>query len=199
MINKSYYLSIYSTELHHSTSAREMRQVVAPTWLQLYTNTGSWLRDAAGCLGLPRLLLQVAAGVKCASILGDCHHFKVYILLHWLIEIQHVGDCTNISVTRISPPELAYIDSANHILCRCINTYIHQLSSVPLRPFPGWHRRHGVFSGVHTFSQHYWYYYANVNQTLLKWKLLLKNFLRHLLHDSSSLYFSVQTTQVLKR
>ena len=33
-------------------------------------------RAAMGCLGLSRLSLRVAAGVNCASVLGDCHHFN---------------------------------------------------------------------------------------------------------------------------
>ena len=32
---------------------------------------------ASGCLGLSRLSLRVAAGVNCASVLGDCHHINV--------------------------------------------------------------------------------------------------------------------------
>ena len=33
-------------------------------------------RAAVGCFGLSRLSLRVAAGVNCASVLGDCHHFN---------------------------------------------------------------------------------------------------------------------------
>ena len=33
-------------------------------------------RAAMGCRGLSRLSLRVAAGVNCASVLGDCHHFN---------------------------------------------------------------------------------------------------------------------------
>ena len=37
-------------------------------------------RAAVGCLGLSRLSLRVAAGVNCASVLGDCHHFNVFFI-----------------------------------------------------------------------------------------------------------------------
>ena len=37
-------------------------------------------RAAVGCRGLSRMLLRVAAGVNCASVLGDCHHFNVSII-----------------------------------------------------------------------------------------------------------------------
>mmetsp|Transcript_52602 Transcript_52602/g.76846 ORF Transcript_52602/g.76846 Transcript_52602/m.76846 type:complete len:88 (-) Transcript_52602:841-1104(-) len=79
MINKSYYLSIYSsTELHHSTSAREMQLLLRHdcNYTQTRIHDCGMRRAAVGCLGLSRLSLRVAAGVNCASVLGDCHHFN---------------------------------------------------------------------------------------------------------------------------
>ena len=51
--------------------------VVNATSVSFIFNHARGVRRAAmGCRRLSRLLLRVAAGVNCASVLGDCHHFN---------------------------------------------------------------------------------------------------------------------------
>ena len=95
MINKSYYLSIYSsTELHHSTSAREMQLLLQHDckYTQTRVHDCGMRRAAVGCRGLSRLVLRVAAGVNCASVLGDCNHFNDISLVKELTRDENFLD-----------------------------------------------------------------------------------------------------------
>ena len=60
----------HSRLLHHQTQQR----IVGSRETRVHDR--GVRRAAVGCLGLSRLSLRVAAGVNCASVLGDCHHFN---------------------------------------------------------------------------------------------------------------------------